>query len=128
MMTIEGTVRKTDLCLRMPLSPITSGCKNSVFLALRFSPHWRAYPHRYAELRQKEGARASARISRAGVCVIPEEILSRSGTVYVSVVGCRRGKNEEAGRVVTEVTSFTVAPGIYAEDAEEETEVVSDEQ
>jgi hypothetical protein len=124
-MTIEGTVRKTDLCLRMPLSPITSGCKNSVFLALRFSPHWRAYPHRYAFLRQKDGVRALARVSRAGVCVIPEEILRRSGRVFVSVVGCRRGGKEESARVVTEVTSFTVAPGIYAE---EEEEAESDEQ
>ena len=122
MITIEGTVRMTDLCLRMPLSPITGGCKNSVFLALRFSPHWRAYPNRYAEFRCKGGVSAFARISRAGICVIPEEVLSKSGVVLVSVVGYRKRKKEEFARVVTEVTHFTVARGIYAEEAEVESD------
>ena len=116
MMTIEGTVIKTDLCLRMPLSPITSGCKNSIFLHLRFSSHWRAYPYRYVEFCRKSGMRCRARVDEKGICVLPEEILRRSGIVFLSAVGCN-GK-EETTRVVTEATTFTVVPSSYASELE----------
>jgi hypothetical protein len=116
MMIMEGTVKKTDFFLRLPLSPITGGCKNSVFLHLRFSPHWRAYPYRYVDFHHKKGERMRARVDEDGVCILPEEILRRSGIVFLSVVGC--DSKEETKRVVTEVATFKILPSSYTAKAE----------
>ena len=115
MIEIKGFVERTDLCLSRPLEPLTSGCKNSIFLRLCFSRFWQSYGDRYVEFWARGGERFSAPVSADGVCVFPEAALDHGGTVYLSVIGERRGSNGEVeARVVTELSPIHVTAGGYS--------------
>lgn len=112
MISLQGTVRKTVLSFQTPLCPVTSGCKNSVFLHLKFSPHWQEYPCRYAEFFTQNGECFHAPVRERGRCAVPEEALLRSGPVLVSVIGeAKRPDGEVMTRVATARTAFHVTAG-----------------
>ena len=120
MIQIEGAVGKTELAIRQPIAPVTSGCKNSVRMHLSFSRFWRTYPERYAEFFVRGGKRYRTRLSEGGVCTVPERALQRSGRVLVSVFGIRRGRDGSVeARVVSELAPILVTRGGYSETAEE---------
>lgn len=114
MITIEGSVTRTDLLLRLPIEPVTSGCRNSVFLHLRFSKFWKDYTERWVEFFTAVGKRCREKVSSTGTCVVPETILGRSGRIYLSVVGVKRGaEGGEEARAVTELVPMRVFRGGY---------------
>ena len=116
MIMIEGPVTRTDFSLQLPIEPITSGCKNSIFLHLSFSKFWREYTERTVEFRTLYGERHRARVSRAGICVLPEAALMRSGRIFLSVVGEKLDADGTvAARAVTELVSLRVFRGGYDE-------------
>ena len=110
MVKIEGEVGRTDLLLYQPIEPVTSGCKDSAFLHIRFSKHWRDYRERFAVFRSSERKWSSARLDSGGLCTIPEEALRVSGTAHVSVVGIRR-TDRGIARAVSELAPITVTRG-----------------
>jgi len=110
MINIEGSVGCTDLLLCQPITPVTSGCRNSVYLKLHFSALWRDYPERWAVFLSAKRKWSRARLDRDNVCTIPAEALAVHGTVYASVIGIRR-TGETLSRVVTELAPITVARG-----------------
>ena len=117
---IEGILGKTELALRQPISPITSGSKNSIFLHFSFSRFWREYTERYADFFVRGGKHYRTRISGDGVCTVPERALARSGKILVSVYGIRHGKGgREDARIVSELAPIFVTRGGYSEASEE---------
>lgn len=99
MIEIEGAVDRTELCLRSPIEPITSGCRKCVFLHLRFSKVWREYTARYAEFHTPDGTRCRTGLSDEGMCMIPEEAMRYGGRIFLTVIGERP---TDGARVVTE--------------------------
>ena len=108
---IEGSVTRTDLYLQEPIYPLTSGCRNSVFLHLHFSRHWDAYGERWAEFFGRGGERHRIRVSEEGIATFPEEILARGGRIFLSVIG---EDKTDGSRVVTEKASLYVTGGDYS--------------